>query len=146
MAYSLQAVVAKAGTLSEPLPEPLKLVRLPGGVDLIPLGLDALKAYALPVLPLTNEGLDGLPSMLAELCEKLSTQGHLAYVEAEFFGGAGTQAHALYSAGKAAGQVVVSDSAINEALRLLGVDKGGAADEFDSIGLGQHRNTDDWLT
>lgn len=146
MAYTLQAIVAGSGTLSGSLPGQLRLVRLSGGVDLIPLGRDALKAYALPFLPLTDEGQQGLPSMLVELCARLSTQGHVAYVEAEFFGGAGRQAHALFSAGKAAGQVVVSATAINEALRHLGVDKGQAADEFDAIGLGQHRNTDSWLT
>lgn len=146
MAYTLQAILARSGTLSEPLPDQLKLVRLIGGVDLIPLGRDALKAYALPFLPLTDEGQQGLPSALAELCERLSVQGRVAYVEAVSFGGAGAQAHALYSAGRAAGPVVVSGSAINEALRHIGVDNSGAADEFDAIGLGQHRNTDGWLT
>jgi hypothetical protein len=146
MAYTLQAILARSGTLSEPLLDQLKLVRLLGGVDLIPLGRDALKAYALPFLPLTDEGHQDLPSTLAKLCERLSVQGQVAYVEAEVFGGAGTQAHALYSAGKAVGPVVVSDSAINEALRHIGVVKRGATDEFDAIGLGQHRDTDGWLT
>lgn len=146
MAYTLQAILARSGTLSEPLLGQLKLVHLLGGVDLIPLGRDALKTYALSFLPLTDEGQSDLPRTLAELCERLSVQGQVAYVEAEIFGGAGTQAHALYSAGKAVGPVVVSGAAINEALRHIGVDKGGAADGFDAIGLGQHRNTDGWLT
>lgn len=146
MAYTLQAIVARSGTLPEPLLDQLKLVHLLGGVDLIPLGPVALKAYALPFLPLTDEGQQGLPGNLAELCEKLSIQGQVAYVEAEYFGGTGTQAHALYSRGKAVGAVVVSDSAINEALCHIGVEKGGAADEFDAVGLGRYRNTDGWLT
>lgn len=56
MAYTLQAIVARSGTLPEPLLDQLKLVHLFGGVDLIPLGPVALKAYALPFLPLTDEG------------------------------------------------------------------------------------------
>lgn len=36
--------------------------------------------------------------------------------------------------------------AINRALRLLGVEARGEWDEFDTIGLGWHRDTDEWLT
>ncbi|MFJ8909918.1 hypothetical protein [Amycolatopsis sp. NPDC102389] len=33
-----------------------------------------------------------------------------------------------------------------EALRRLGVLKGDHFDEFDAVGLGRHRNNDDWLS
>ncbi|WP_052263007.1 hypothetical protein [Chromobacterium violaceum] len=145
MAYALQAIIARSGTISEPLLEQLKIVHLSGGVDLIPIGQDAIKAHALPFLPLTDEGREGLPRKLAEFCERLSAQGLLAYVEAEFFGGTGTQAYALFSAGNRIGHVVVSDSAINEALRHLGIGKGEAFDEFNAVGLGRYQSTDDWL-
>ncbi|QIY81268.1 hypothetical protein [Chromobacterium violaceum] len=145
MAYTLQAIITRSGTLSEPLPSPLKLVHLSRGIDLIPIGRDAIKAHALPFQPLTDEGQKGLPRELTELCKRLSAQGLLAYVEAEFFGGAGTQAYALFSSGNGIGHVVVSDSAINEALRHLGVSKGETFDEFVAVGLEQYRNTDDWL-
>ncbi|PTT90684.1 hypothetical protein DBR42_05330 [Pelomonas sp. HMWF004] len=145
MAYTLQAIITRAGALSEPLPYCLRRVALPGGVDMIPIGKAALKAHAFPFLPLTDEGNEGLPSVIANLCERLSTECLLAYVEAEFFGGVGVQAHALFSAGKIFGPVVVSGVAINDALRHLGVQKGEATDEFDVVGLGQRRNTDDWL-
>lgn len=146
MAYTLQAIITTAGALPAPLPDSLRLVPLLGGVDMVPIGKAALKAHALPFLPLTDEGNQGLPVVIVELCERLSTGGSLAYVEAEFFGGIGAQAHALFASGKQVGPVVVSDDAINEALRHVGVQKGEAADEFDAIGLGQRRNTDDWLT
>ena len=145
MTYTLQAIITKAGALSEPLPGSLRRVALPGGVDMVPIGKAALKSHGFPFLPLTDEGNEGLPAEIAKLCERLSTECLLAYVEAEFFGGAGAQAHALFSAGKMVGPVVVSDVAINDALRLLGVQRGEVADEFDVVGLGQHRNTDDWL-
>jgi hypothetical protein len=145
MAYTLQAIITSAGSLSEPLPDGLKRVALPGGVDLVPIGNAALKAHAFPFLPLTDERNDELPSEIAKLCERLSMECLLAYVEAEFFGGAGAQAHALFSAGKMVGPVAVSDVAIDDALRQLGVQRGEATDEFDVVGLGQHRNTNDWL-
>ena len=34
---------------------------------------------------------------------------------------------------------------INEGLRLLGVGRTASDDEFDSIGLGRYRYTNDWL-
>ena len=144
MAYTLQAIITTAGAV-DGLPASLKAVALPGGVYMIPMGTAALQAHSLPFLPLTDEGNKELPLGIAKLCEGLSAECDLAYVEAEFFGGTGAQAHALFSGGKMVGPVVVSDAAINAALRHLGVQKAEAPDEFDAVGLGRHRNADDWL-
>lgn len=146
MAYTLQALVMKSGSLRAPLPGALKVVPLSAGADLIPIDASALKALGLPFLPLTDEGSAGLPIGISKLCEKLSAHGSLAYIEAEFFGGSGTQAHAIYSAGKSVGAPVVSESSINDALRYLGINKGDSLDEFEAVGLGQHRNTESWLS
>ena len=145
MAYTLQAVIAKSGAFSGPLPQKLHIIRLLGGVDMLPLSTEALKVHGLSFCPLTDEGEESLPPQLLKLCEQLSKQCMLAYIEAEFFGGAGAQAHALFSEGKAIGQAVVSESAINDALRYLGVAKDEAHDEFEAVGLGQHRDTDGWV-
>lgn len=145
MAFTLQAIVAKTGALPPELPNGLRSAPLAAGVDLIPLGKDALKANGFPFLPLTDEGQQGLPASLAKLCEQLSAACSLAYIEAEYFGGVGTQAQALFSAGNSVGAVVISGTAINDALRYLGVDRGEAADEFEAAGLGLHRDTDGWL-
>lgn len=142
MGYTLQAVIARSGAFSGPLPQGLKLIRLVGGMDMLPLGTEGLKVHGIPFCPLTDE--KGLPPQLSKLCEHLSKQCTLAYVEAELFGAAGIQAHALFSEGKAIGQAVVSGSAINDALRYLGVAKGEAHDEFEAAGLGRHRDTDEW--
>jgi hypothetical protein len=145
MAYTLQAVIARSGAFSGPLPQRLKIIRLIGGMDMIPLSTEALKVHDIPFCPLTDDGEKELPPQLLKLCEQLSKQCTLAYVEAEFFGGTGAQAHALFSEGEAIGQAVVSESAINDALRYLGVAKGEAHDEFEAVGLGQHRDTDEWV-
>jgi len=145
MAYTLQAVIAKSETFSEPLPQKLQVIRLRGGIDMLPLSTDALKVHEIPFCPLTDEGEKELPPQLLRLCEQLNKQCTLAYIEAEFFGGVGAQAHALFSEGKAIGQAIVSESAINNALRYLGIAKGEAHDEFEAVGLGQHRDTDEWV-
>lgn len=145
MAHTLQAIIAKSGAFSFPLPQVLRVVRLDGGIDMIPLSTQALKVLGITFCPLTAEREEELPQTLLGLCEQLSKQCVLAYIETEFFGGAGTQGHAFFSEGKAVGRPVVSDSAINDALRYLGVAKGETHDEFESVGLGQHRDTNEWV-
>ena len=145
MAYTLQAVIAKSEAFSGLLPQKLQIIRLRGGMEMLPLGTEALKIHGISFCPFTDEGEEQIPTKLLKLCEQLSKQCTLAYIEAEFFGGAGTQAHVLFSEGKVIGQAVVSESAINDALRYLGVAKGEAHDEFEAVGLGQHRDTDEWV-
>jgi hypothetical protein len=145
MAFTLQAVIAKSGSFSGPLPDKLQVVGLRGGIDMLPLTTEVRKSNGIPFCPLLDEGKAEIPPQLLKLCEELSNKAALAYIEAEVFGGAGVQAHALFSEGKAIGQVVVSENAINEALRFLGVTRGEAHDEFEAVGLGQHRDTDRWL-
>jgi hypothetical protein len=145
MAYTLQAVISKSEAFSQLLPEKLQVIHLRGGIDMLPLSTEALKIHGIPFCPLTDEGEIELPPQLLKLCEQLSKQCTLAYIEAEFFGGAGAQAHALFSEAKALGQAVVSESAINDALRYLGVAIGEAHDEFEAVGLGRHRDTDEWV-
>lgn len=145
MAYTLQAIIAKSGSLLTELPKPLKVVQLQTDVALVPLGVDARKALHLPFLPLVDDGNQGLPVQLHELCQRLSLGCSLAYVEAEFFGGVGMQAHALYSVGKSMGLPLISEAAINDALRFVGSPTGESMDEFETAGLGLHRDTDSWL-
>ena len=70
--------------------------------------------------------------------------GALAYVEAEFFGGAGHQSAVGFLDGAVALGPVASRDAINQALRFLGVLPAGKQDEFDTVGLFRHRSTDAW--
>jgi hypothetical protein len=98
----------------------------------------------IPSLPLTDDQLDALPA-IAKLGEKLSGSGKVAYVEAEFFGGVGTQANCLFAIGRLVSGPTVHEHAINEALRFVGVEVCGATDEFDTVGLGRCRSTEQWL-
>ncbi|MFH8796006.1 hypothetical protein [Streptomyces sp. NPDC017941] len=88
---------------------------------------------------------------LLTVCPKA---GPVAYVEAEYFGGAGTQTAQVWDDGKtvlgplcmAEGEPPpTSGTPISQALRRLGAVKGDHVDEFSAVGLGRHRDTVDWL-
>lgn len=146
MTYTLQAVVAKAGIFPQSPLAHLKTVALSQGIEMVPLATAVRQHYGIPFCPLTYEAAAELPQALVDLCGQFSRHGMVAYIEAEFFGGVGTQAHAIFNTGVALGPTVVSERAINEALRALGISASGAFDEFEAVGLGQHRDTDEWLS
>ncbi|MGW1596321.1 hypothetical protein [Streptomyces sp. NPDC002343] len=82
-----------------------------------------------------------------------SAAGPLAYVEAEYFGGAGEQRAAVWADGALVlGPLDVPVKRwfsrpvgpVSQALRRLGVRREPGGDEFDAVGLGRHRHTDDW--
>lgn len=112
---------------------------------MVPLGRDATSHFGIPFLPITDEGETEMPPQLQKLCERLSQGRALAYIEAEFFGGAGTQACVLFNDGRPVDQPIVSETAISHALHILGVSKENAYDEFEAVGLGKHRDTESWL-
>ena len=69
-----------------------------------------------------------------------------AVIETDYFGGNGDQAAAVYRGEQevmapAAGAV----GPINEALRHLGIRASAGMDEFDTLGLGQFRDFDDFV-
>jgi hypothetical protein len=93
-----------------------------------------------------------LPAGFDDVLAAWSERGPVAYVEAEYFGGVGTQAAAVWDAGRLVlGPVIAEErdeadpSPISRALRRLGVSAGDHVDEFDAVGLGRHRDLDDWL-
>lgn len=145
MSYSIQAFVALQGTLNADTSNGLQVIPLDNGVEIIPIGSTTRKLYGIPFLPLTDEGSGELPATLLELYSSLGSQRPVAYIEAESFGGSGAQAHVLISEYGAGAGVNVSDRAINDALAWLGVQPRNGKDQFDTVGLGKHRETDGWL-
>ncbi len=78
----------------------------------------------------------------------------VAYLEAEYFGGASSETAQVWDGGHVVlGPLHLAEnepppadgSPISQALRRLGVDKRDHHDEFDAVGLGRFRETDDWL-
>lgn len=145
MAYTLQAIIAKNGVFDSSPVEGAVLVQLAQGFEMLPLTTDFRELHGIPFLPLTDEGSDTLPLTIKWFCTRLSIGRQIAYVEAEFFGGDGAQASAVFTNGKLEMNAVIDDTTINDALFALGVDKQSYHDEFDALGLDQHRNTDDWV-
>lgn len=93
------------------------------------------------------------------LARRTSLAGGIAYLEAEIFGGTGTQAMVLWRGGEVCLGPVTTEFTgtapdpsssqrwpFNRALRELDADRGDALDEFDALGLGRWRHTEDWLT
>lgn len=145
MAYTIQSIVATQGVFPSELPEGLVAIQLEQNIWMIPIGATVRQHYGIPFLPLTDEGSAELPSTLLSLCGGLSKTGAVAYIEAEIFGGTGTQACVLVRNATVVGQTIIAEDAINDALRWLGVHAGDETDEFASVGLGKYRDTDDWL-
>src|SRR3954471_15996024 len=139
MGYTLQALVGRSSGLRATCGD-LPVLALAQDVLMIPLTTAVrLACGEIPFLPLTDEGGDTIPQPLKDLCGRLSGDGRLAYVEAEFFGGDGTQAMFLAEHGSVVVGPKVGPHAINEALQALGVRPDGHHDEFDAIELGRHR-------
>ena len=68
-------------------------------------------------------------------------------LEADYFGGAGEQAAVLWENGRRQLTSGPKYRAINTMLKRLGVTfTASAYDEFEAVGLDQHRDTDDWLS
>ena len=145
MGYALEALIGRAEVL-QPLTSyrAARVVALGGDLALLPMveilrnaiqgqNHDPEKEPQWPFWHLSPEGA----MTIAETC----TQGALVYVEAQFYGGAGTQASVGWRDGALRHGPVAAPDAINRALRFLGVEPEPGQDEFDTIGLGRRRAT-----
>ncbi|GGN43002.1 hypothetical protein GCM10010842_29970 [Deinococcus daejeonensis] len=123
------------------------MVTLNQGIRLIPLPDDVLDALpAAPTSDLETKTLTHLTAPLAALITHLSQAERVAYVEADYFGGTGTQVAAVWDGGRLIwGPEQGKIGPINHALRLLGVRRVPGQDEFEAAGLNRHRHLDDWL-
>jgi hypothetical protein len=129
VAFVLAAVIV--GEQMSRLPA-ASVAALPQGFALVHLAEeDGTAAY---------EGFYRLTEEAAAAAAALSTEARVVFVEAEFFGGVGTQASVGWEHGEVAFGPRLTDGAgaINDALRWLGVSAAGAHDEFDALGLRDH--------
>jgi hypothetical protein len=100
-----------------------------------------VEADAFPELPTFPAGFD-------RVLGKWSARGPVAYVAAEYFGGVGVQAAAVWHRGELVlgPLTTVEDSPIpsrppiSQALHRLGASADDYIDEFEAVGLGRHRD------
>jgi hypothetical protein len=64
-----------------------------------------------------------------------------ALIETDYAGGLGTQLAAVYQGSQL--EMAPTPDGINAALRMIGVTRAASDDEFDTIGLGRHRDFDE---
>jgi hypothetical protein len=151
--HDVKALVAEEGWLRNNMATFEKAVICPlcQGFALIPitdsfaaeLKLSMREAHA-PVVPEMAPGL-GI------LALRISDSAAVAYISTEYFGGHGGQDAVAWSKG----DVIFSpesegydgswpNSPISQALRAIGVVAHNGQDEFDTLGLGRHRETHRW--
>ncbi|MDY0816171.1 hypothetical protein [Kitasatospora purpeofusca] len=171
MSYELQALIGPAELVAVaaaevPAARPRPLAQ---GLALIPATPEFLAAFrggegnpsapAAPPAPraVTAVPFDWFPDGLERRLAAWSKAAPIACVEADYFGGTGTQRAAVWADGRLDLGPVTSGgsepfppegSPISRALRRLGaqVGEGGARDEFDAVGLGAHRSTASWAS
>lgn len=68
-----------------------------------------------------------------------------AYIEADYFGGEGGQIAIIWKEQKRIYLSEFGDNEINKVLIDFGVIAKDGKDEFDTVGLGQNRRTNEWL-
>jgi hypothetical protein len=173
MAYELEAIIAPTGIAASIAGQlDCGWVDLDGRLGLVPwIGHRASKPAATGPRPATPPPAEPEPAMvgpanvepaevddfeyldqrLRRLLAAESIRGPVAYVEAMFFGGRGGQAAAVFEGGATSWQVADQgrlswpDSPISQALRRLGVRAERGKDAFDTVGLGRHRRTEQWV-
>lgn len=149
MAYFLEAFVFRAADL--------KAAELPGSVARV-----VMVSPKISLVPLIDELLEEarvrddnpsrvesasspLPPKLESWARRESQRGCVGYIAAEYFGGSGGQFSIVWFGGEIVLGPLSEPDAINQALRRLGVTPVDGHDEFDTIGLGRHRHTHEWV-
>lgn len=120
-----------------------KGIKLPQGYGMIFL-TDALLDNIGELFESANEPSDP-ETVTSYLLQVYSFRTKLAYIEADYFGGIGTQSGILYENGNISIPLCSGKGAINILLRELGVWHEVNKDEFDSLNLGIYRRMDKWI-
>jgi len=142
--YIIQAFIGKLNNFSLLTGQTVNFVNIEQGFTLIPVNKSFQRGFGIEtfgVIEPNNQSLEGITSFgtLA------SNTGKVAYIEAEFFAGEGMQGAIMFDHGIIFSSPLKSKSAINVALKFLGVSKLSYVDEFEAIGLGKYRKTEDWI-
>lgn len=151
MGYELNALFGKTEVL-EQINFPLNSVTpipLSQGFSLIPLPLSIYSDD--DIMQEFEEGW--LSKAIVQSILNDVTNGEVAFLFADFFGGRGLQYAIVWNSGKILQEFPstsnhnidsMKNMSINRALQLIGVDRGEFYDEFDAMNLGRYRHTSNW--
>jgi len=145
--YSLYALLGRSDALvdrSLDFPS-AALVHLGGGVGMVPLTeslIDEMRARG-PTNPVAP--FEFLFPAGSDWARSLSVGTIVAYVEAEYIAGEGTESALVWRDGEVAEGPTSGVGTVRAALRALGVTAAGGRDEFEVVGLGRFRRPSEWL-
>jgi len=148
MGYEIEALAGNESLLQEhtAVVRNAHVVALAQGIAIIPMTydlFDEISAHATGKADTRLHGFEFLSPALATWAEEISRDGPIAYFEAGYFGGMGSQKAIVWKDGVVTAGPLHGD-AIDQALRMLGVERTAHHDEFDSVGLGRERRTEAW--
>jgi len=160
MSYELRALAGLYQVTAQAAAEAgIAAVELPQGYGLVPITSQVCDRLGGGTAKPFGDTFWFLSSGVEALARNVSRTGPIAYLEAEMFGGTGTQAMVAWRDGGVWLGPAATEFrwpppdpasnpqwAFNQALRYLGVDRGAGIDEFDALNLGKHRHTVDWQT
>ena len=162
MSHTLRAVIGPIPPVTEFAGRWVQahLISLPQRFGLVPMTaalLADIQELAMLDEPDPFADFAHLPAALAQAIMEATRSGPLAYVETDYWGGIGRQSAIVWNKGRlvlgplgseTAGPMnaypapPLSEGAVNQALRYLGVWRQNGQDEFDMLGLGRYRSTE----
>ncbi len=148
--YCLYGIVGKSrDLLHKRLEYPgAGVVYLDQGIGMIPISEELLNAIERSETSLgatKQPGFEFLSEVVLAWARRLSKGTTLAYLEAEFISGEGTESAVVWRDGVVVLGPLRGTGAVNRALRTLGVSVPSRREEFEVVGLGKHRSPEDWL-
>ena len=148
--YCLYGIVGKSrDLLHKNLAYPgARVVHLEQGIGMIPISEDLLNDIERGETSLgapKEPGFEFLSDVVLAWVQRLSKGTTLAYLEAEFISGEGTESAVVWRDGVMVLGPLQGTGAVNRALRTLGVSVPARREEFEVVGLGKHRSPEEWL-
>jgi hypothetical protein len=144
MAHCIQAFVTApdvAKRLIASRPE-APLVELTPDLLLVPLTDSLFDAICCETPSEDIEPFWRLNQMVLDAVLGCAGDAAIGYFETDYFGGAGTQAAAVWKHRRSLVEPSDRGSPVNRMLAALGVKRSVSKDEFDSVGLGRFRTMD----
>lgn len=160
MSYVIQALIAKQGTFAhiKALSDLVTVAQLNQGFELLLDDRYLISALKLENIPVQVHAELSFNQGIFDTARRLSLTTPIAYVWAEFFGGAGEQWAQLWQGGEVVltpetnyaplgyNDGIASETLpINSVLSALGVSREGPVDEFAALGLSRYRTMSAWF-